>query len=431
MVRIVAVALLMAVYGCSYAHASDSAGTARKDDVEAEECSVVREEVNALVRKLESDDASVRQNAARELVRLRSKAVLAVPSLVKAIDDPNDTVQVFACLALAGVGGGAGDATPALLKKLGSEYVGIQHASIFAVMRTCRPQDSQFLIDLLRSDNAHARASAACCLGQCGADNRNSVDALAKAIGDRDAWVRRYAARALGQLGGMASRTSDVLARVARTDKDAMVRCAAVEALPKVGSCDRVCIAVLVDALEDEDYWVRMAAAQGIGDLGCAAQPARAAVHKALEDSKPEVRVWATYAAIKLDPNGEQGVNDLLKYVREQFPMQEKGWEGAQNLTPNTNAVVALGKIGLGASGAIPALMAMLLQFGVAENAYIVRAMRGIGPEAIKAVERAEQSDDPKMREIAVRVLKGLRMSAYEFDTRVTLYNMAQIAWWE
>jgi HEAT repeat protein len=431
MVRMVVAVLLMGLYGCSDVRVPNSASAACKGDIGTEESSVVREDVKALVAKLGSPDASVRQNAAREVVRLRSKAVSAVPSLVKALDDPNDTVQYFACVALGMMGSGATDATPALLKKLGSQWAGIRIASIFAVRETCSPQDSRLLIDLLLSDNAYARASAAFCLGHCGADNRNSVGALAKALGDRDAMVRRNAAMALGELGGRASRTNDVLTRVAGTDKDARVRCAAVDALPKVGLCDRACITVLVDALKDEDYWVRMEAAEGIGDLGCAAQSARAAVHKALEDSKPEVRVWATYAAIRLDPNGEQGVSDLLKYVRGQFPMQEKGMEGKQNLTPNMNAVDALGKMGPGAAGAIPTLMAMLPQFGLDDYVCIVRAMREIGPEAIKALERAQQSDDPEMRKIAVWILKGLRMSADEFNIRVTLHNVAQIPWWE
>ena len=436
MVRIAAAVLLAGMCWCSSLYASDSASTTPTGDPKAEGPVVAYEDANALVRKLESPDASVRQNAAQGLVKLRSKALIAVPSLVKALDDPNDTVQYYACVALGEVGRGAADATPALLKKLGSQYVGIRMASVFAVMRTCLPQDSHLLIDLLRSDNARARASAACCLRRCGADDKNTVGALAKALGDPDAEVRRCAAMALGELGQRASRTSKELARMARTDKDAEVRCAAVDALPKVIPGDKVCIAVFVDALKDKDYWVRMAAAQNIGDLGSAAQSARAAVHKALEDSKPEVRVWATYAAIKLDPNGQQGVNDLLKFVTGHFPMQEKGMEGTQNFTPNMNAIAALGKIGPGATGAIPSLMAMLPRFDMGDmpgfNCIdIVRAMRGIGPEAVKAIEQAQQSDDPNMRKLAGWVLKGLRMPEDEFDIRVTLYDLAQIPWWE
>ena len=67
-----------------------------------------KEEIPHLARLLESKRASVRANAAIALASAREKAVPALPSLVRALDDPNDQVVVCAAGTIIAAGGKRG-----------------------------------------------------------------------------------------------------------------------------------------------------------------------------------------------------------------------------------------------------------------------------------------------------------------------------------
>jgi hypothetical protein len=106
-----------------------------------------------------------------------------------------------------------------------------------------RKKSTEYWIYELKGDNVPRRLKAVKTLGDRGADASTAIPALADALQDPDAYVRRDAARALGKFG-----------REAR---------AAVPSLTK--------------ALEDTEPSVRKAAAQALHDIDPeAARPAEA-----------------------------------------------------------------------------------------------------------------------------------------------------------
>lgn len=79
------------------------------------------EAVPALVEALSSADRDRRENSARALARMGTKATDAVPALIDALRDPDEDVRQNAVRALGQIGTGAKDAIPDLIGMLGKE----------------------------------------------------------------------------------------------------------------------------------------------------------------------------------------------------------------------------------------------------------------------------------------------------------------------
>jgi HEAT repeat protein len=86
----------------------------------------------------------------------------------------------------------------------------------------------------LRSGNATERLHAIQALEDRGAEASVVVPALAEALNDENAFVRRDAARALGKVGPEARPAVAALLAAARKDRERSVRKAVAEALKKI-----------------------------------------------------------------------------------------------------------------------------------------------------------------------------------------------------
>jgi HEAT repeat protein len=117
---------------------------------------------------------------------------------------------------------------------------------------------------LCELESGNTPEEAAIALGNIG--DRRAVDALLKALEDRDSFVRQYAARALGQIGDIRA-VEPLIVALHNKDNDSVQESAA-RALGKIR--DSRALRHLVATLNDRkaDETLRTAAATALGDLG-------------------------------------------------------------------------------------------------------------------------------------------------------------------
>lgn len=185
----------------------------------------IAQAIAALQLQLMSDDLRVRQQAIKDLRRL--KVTEAIVPLSYALTDEDKKSRVYAVYALADVGGD--DAVAALAAALADE-------------------------------NAWVRAETAYALGTLGGDA--AVQALKHALHDAASDVRESAIEAFSDIGG---RQSAAALAVALQDPDASLRVEAVEALMDIGG--ETALRMLEKALEDRDGNVQIAAREAMAEL--------------------------------------------------------------------------------------------------------------------------------------------------------------------
>ncbi len=131
-----------------------------------------KKDVPRLIKKLKSEDASTRRDAADDLGKIGPDAVAAVPDLIKALDDSYMEIRKNSASALGEIGPNAREAVPALIGKL---------------------DDPESLV----------RGNAALSLGLIGPEP-GVVNAIISALDDEKVFVRSFAAAGLSNLGANA-----------------------------------------------------------------------------------------------------------------------------------------------------------------------------------------------------------------------------------
>jgi HEAT repeat protein len=178
---------------------------------------LVRDGLPILLAGLKSTDFDVREGSAKALSLLGPKAANAIPALVQAVEENGDQFQLAAVIALPDIG----------------------------------PEAVPGLVRLLGHPNPKVRWQAVSCLGGIRPRSKPLLEALCRALGDRDSSVRQEAAEVLEQ---MPFPTPDAIPalRVALKDEDPKVALAAANALRKGGATAEV-KAVLTALLKRSD----------------------------------------------------------------------------------------------------------------------------------------------------------------------------------
>lgn len=183
-----------------------------------------------------------------------------------------------------------------------------------------------------------------------------TVSSWRKDLKHPDADVRRAAAKSLGMIGADAKDAVPALAK-ALTDEDALVRVSAAFALYKIGPDAREAAPALADALSDQMPLVRMDAAMALCRIGPDAEAAVPALTDALKAGDNRQRIGAFGASIRqevvralgnIGPASASAVPDLCAVLGDDDP----GVCFA--------SVRALGRIGPAAGKAVPFLRPML-----------------------------------------------------------------------
>ena len=182
----------------------------------------------------------------------------AVPQLIEALTDRNESVAVFAAHLLGRIGDRR--ATEPLVEALDSPRWLLQLEATRALGDLGDARAARALVTVLESTYDFLPDVAADALAQIGPP---AIEPLIDALKYDDTFVRRMAAKALGDIGDERAVTSLV---AALTDDDLSVRGAAAEALDHVG--DLRAVEPLIEALSDDEWHVRAQAAQALGRLG-------------------------------------------------------------------------------------------------------------------------------------------------------------------
>lgn len=165
-----------------------------------------------LIRSMQGDDASERNNALVSLQYYSNQKETAVPLIVNALQDPDPVVRMMAVRALDKID----PHNPANSKSVsvlvgcmtapqgGSSlaasrfpFEATQAATILGELHREPDVSVPALIQALQSDDRYLRQSAAVALGRFGGQAKTAVPALTKALEDSDTHVRRQAAAAL------------------------------------------------------------------------------------------------------------------------------------------------------------------------------------------------------------------------------------------
>jgi HEAT repeat protein len=157
------------------------------------------------------------------------------------------------------------------------------------------------LVKALADKNPFARWSAARILGKLDAAQAadRAVPKLVPLLGEDDLDVRIAGIQALGHFGPAAKSAVPALARAA-LEGDVEARVAVLKALASIGTDAKPAIPNLISALNDSDPRVRRATAETIGRFGPLAKDARTALQKLLEDAEPAVRLAASEAILRI-----------------------------------------------------------------------------------------------------------------------------------
>ena len=163
-------------------------------------------------------------------------------------------------------------------------------------------------------------------------------------------------------------------------DKDSDTRRAAAKELAEVGPEAKPAVPDLIRALRDKDLFVRRYSAEALGNVGPEAKSAIPALSAALNDPKKEVAEAAIDALGKFGHDSLAALTSALKDANKDPSVRRK-------------AAVALGKIGLRARSAVPAMTDIL-------NGKVKAAKKGKGNdddirlEVASALGSVAKSDD-------------------------------------
>jgi HEAT repeat protein len=185
------------------------------------------QDIQYLIDMLKSPDVTERRDTARTLGVMGFD--IATPGLIGALDDDDAKVRLLAAEALGKIGDKR--AVEPLLEKLPYEEDGIKRYILGALGKIGDARALEPLVGSLEDEGlAEVRASAAYGLGELG--DPGATDALVRALGDKDQWVRLEACGALRKLKAAAA--VPALRRVAEGDENEQVRKAAAKALEAI-----------------------------------------------------------------------------------------------------------------------------------------------------------------------------------------------------
>jgi HEAT repeat protein len=285
-------------------------------------------------------------------------------------DESKDRIKAIAALALDDIH----LAQPFLMKALTDPDVTVQHQAAKALGAGAATAAVPPMIEWLSSTDPKTRVVAAEVLGDIG--GTEAMQALTRSLGDTDDGVRQRAVKSLGKIGrrgnptvvtALIPRLEDpkssvraetieqleelgdrraVIPLVAKFDDTSTeVKKAAIRAVGKLG--DRAAVPALVRKMSEQDESVRMAAVGALGQLG--AVEAIDALVEQLQSGSDAYRSKIAYALgqIAATPGAGKAGEDAMKILVENLAQ------------PNTRAA-ARDALRVAGKAAVPALVAHL-----------------------------------------------------------------------
>lgn len=264
--------------------------------------------VPALVRALSDKDESLAVAARESLAQAGEPAVLP---LTKALKHESSSVRFLAVSALADLGPHTSAAVPALLETLNDEVPELRSAAIIALTRS-GAEISTLLPAFVKAINdkvVTVKLDAINAIAAFQAEAAPAIPPLIKLLKDEEQWVRSSAAFALGQIGPAATEASPAL-QEALKDSSAHVRVTAGNALWKITGWSDGLVPVFLAALQESDLRLRNYATQGLLQLG---PPAYPHVMEVLATLKEEFEPGRYHSALRLLGDADETLLPHLK----------------------------------------------------------------------------------------------------------------------
>jgi len=257
--------------------------------------------VNALIARLQDENADVRRAAAHSLGQLKDPR--AVPGLIGVLKDSNPNVRASGAEALGELEDSR--ALPALAELLNDASTDVRRSALDALSHfedALLP--SAAIIRSLGDADTDVRHNAAHLAGKL--RDRSATPALVKLVGDPSSDVRQAALEALGELKDPAASAA---VQAALTDSDAGVRQQAINTMEELRA--PISEPTLLGLMRDPDPDVRQQAAHLAGERSVIG--AITTLRRMLEDPRADVRESAVDALSNIaDPAAMDGLREAL-----------------------------------------------------------------------------------------------------------------------
>jgi len=169
----------------------------------------------------------------------------------------------------------------------------------------------------ITSKDVRERREAIDMLETLGSSAMPAVQALVKALTDRDRFVRWAAARTLGKLGPVELGTTVPGLAKLLADSDLDVRLTAASSLEHYGPAARAAVPELIQAVSAADPEVRVATIRALGSIGPESRAAVPALRTALSDPDERVRQTSARALARLGPVAHDACDALRKALTD------------------------------------------------------------------------------------------------------------------
>jgi len=346
--------------------------------------------ITEIFRQFKDEDESTYRRAKKELVLMGKPAV---PTLIRALSDPDERIRIKAVDALGEIRDY--EAVPALIQELkddnenpsvrsGAAYALRDICESYALRDICRSTVVPALIEALRDGFASEDVFMALddILGDIGESAQVAqavMPTLIQLLRDGNPYLSGGAASVLSSIGSPAV---PKLIEVLR-DENPMVRQNAVGALQRIGGCAQAAVPELMERLKDQDASVRLSAAIALGDIDQSKlNMVIPLLLKALKDAA--LRDNASYALNRMFSNA-QAAECIRSLSKEAMPALIEALRDG-NQVVRAHVAPLLGNIADLAKDAVPALIEALKDGHEYVRNSVAWTLRNIGPDAKEAV---------------------------------------------
>jgi HEAT repeat protein len=347
--------------------------------------------VAALLTPLKSGDAATRYETARLLAEFEKRAGAAVPVLVGLLkSDQDDLVRAAAARSLGYVAEPAGDTVAALADAIVDKDARVRRSAVRALVHLHPDPKISWPLYVKVLEDADP-GLAATAIATAAELGDKIVPRAAAALAIPKA--RYWALLILEEVGPPAKIAVPEITKLL-SDEQVEVRMHAALTLGAIGTDARDAVPDLIKALDDKERAVRFTAAYALGKIG--AKEATAALEKQMSGDGPQfLKAVCAWALVESNPDNQQLADTAIKLLGDSLASKE--------LRVRRGASRTLGEFKAAPEKAAPLLIAAMADPDpqVVEN--VSQALAKYGAKHVPEIAAALADKD--RRECAVRTL--------------------------
>ena len=324
--------------------------------------------VPALMEVLQSDENTLVQSCAAEALG-KIDDPKAIPALITALENEDDSVQLSAVDALEASGHKANAAVPALIRVVNDNGANGWLAAKALGAIDAEGVSTPTLIKAIGNKSPQMRRFAAYGLNHLGRKAAMAAEALHDGLQDRDPGARIACALAYWSVTGKAEETVSVLRSAIQTTDHWAERMWAADALAEIGPAADGAVPDLIACLKSNAQHVVTSSAKALGEIGPSAASAVPVLTAQLKDSDNNcTRVCIAWALWRIN------------HSEQSLPVLEDTLANSRDFMALSQAAEAIGEMGPQARGLAPLLEPLLKD----SDSFV----REAAAKAIKQVDR-------------------------------------------